>query len=92
MQNSIKTTLTGAKKLTLPIVNSGALPRDLILRAPVNDDVTKPAIYPQRYYAQSSLRILLSDRTSDITTLPGISLRATALDNWATLPANSRRG
>ncbi len=77
-KSNIRTTLTGAKKLTLPIVtaNQGAVPRDLILRAPAGEDVAKPIIFGQRFYSQASLRILLSDNPADITNLPTVTATA----------------
>jgi hypothetical protein len=63
---------TGVTKLDLPIVGDGAQPIDLI-RRPVNDeDIDRPNVYNQRYFTQASLRILLSDRDTDITQLPGL--------------------
>src|SRR5258706_11776037 len=59
--------LTGAKYLSLPLVSQGALPIDLIRRpappvppAVLLEDVAKPLVFGQRYFAQASLRILLS--------------------------------
>ncbi len=68
--------MTGAKRLTLPLVSPGATPIDLIKRPDLNENVTPPAVLPQRYYSQASLRILLSDRAADITGLPGITAGA----------------
>jgi hypothetical protein len=61
---------TGAKRLDLPLVTSGAEPIDLIRRPPVNEHTAKPLVYGQRYYSQASLRVLLSDVDGDITALP----------------------
>src|SRR5262245_1476661 len=67
---------TGARKLDLPLVSDGAQPIDLIKRPKPGEDTQDPAvgrgkyIYPQRYYKQASLRILLSDTKADITGLP----------------------
>ena len=62
---------TGARRLDLPIVSDGATPADLIRRPPVGEAVTS-AIGRQRFYNMGTLRIMLSDTTNDITTLPGV--------------------
>jgi hypothetical protein len=71
-QTNIRTQATGARQLNLPLTANGALPIDLIRRPPANENVANPLVFGQRYYAQASLRILLSDRAADITALPGI--------------------
>jgi hypothetical protein len=62
---------TGARRLDLPIVSDGATPADLIRRPPVGEAATS-AIGRQRFYNMGTLRILLSDTSTDITTLPGV--------------------
>jgi hypothetical protein len=66
---------TGAKKLDLPLVSQGASPIDLIRRPAVNsnENVVNAPVYQQRYFSQASVRILLSDRASDITGLPTVT-------------------
>jgi PilX N-terminal len=81
---------TGAKRLDLPLVSAGALPIDLIRRPPIpaaglGEDNTAPLVYAQRYYTQSSLRILLSDVAADITGLPQVSAGAPVSLEGATL-------
>lgn len=79
----IRTGLTGAKKLDLPLVSQGAQPVDLI-RRPVlnsNEHLTNPLVYAQRFYSQASLRILLSDRPADFAGLPTITPDAPVLLN-----------
>ncbi len=66
---------TGAKRLDLPLVSLGAEPIDLIRRPPVGEDPAG-AIYPQRYFAKASVRILLSDTSTDITSLPTVTQAA----------------
>lgn len=61
---------TGARQLELPIVDLGATPIDLIRRPSPAEDETLTA---QRLYSQASIRILLSDTSSLITNLPGVS-------------------
>ena len=81
---TIRNTLTGAKRLDLPLVSQGAVPIDLIRRPALgsNENVANAPVYGQRYYAMASLRILLSDRVADFTTLPTITGAApVALDN-----------
>jgi hypothetical protein len=72
---NVRNTMTGAKRLDLPLVSQGAQPIDLIRRPGLgsNEDTANPAVYGQRYYAQASLRILLSDRAADLTGLPTIT-------------------
>ncbi len=81
---NLRNTLTGAKRLDLPLVSQGAQPIDLIQRPDLGDNefVTNPPVFGQRYYAQASLRILLSDRVTDFTGLSTITAAApVALDN-----------
>lgn len=83
---NIRTEATGAKQLNLPLTSNGAQPIDLIRRpATANEDVANAIVYGQRYFAQASLRILLSDRAADITNLPTVT--ATAPLNLEALPA-----
>ncbi len=73
---NIRNGRTGANRLNLPLVSLGAQPIDLIRRAPVNENVTNPGVYSQRFYTSNpgdqitSLRILLSDTPNDLLTLP----------------------
>ncbi len=71
----LRTGLTGAKRLDLPLVSQGATPVDLIRRPALNsnENVVNAAVFGQRYFAQASLRILLSDRVADITGLPTVT-------------------
>jgi hypothetical protein len=71
-RTNIRTAATGARTLNLPLTTMGAEPIDLIRRPALDELVTDP-VYGQRYYAQASLRILLSDRATDITDLPGVT-------------------
>ena len=63
---------TGAKRLELPLVSMGAEPIDLIRRPEATED-PDGAIFPQRYFGQASIRILLSDTAADITSLPTVT-------------------
>ena len=85
---NIRTETTGARLLNLPLASQGATPIDLIRRPIVaNEDTSNAAVFGQRYFAQASLRILLSDRSTDITSLPTI-VTATAPVDLANLAAS----
>ncbi len=80
-KSNIVSSRTGGKQLFLPLVSQGAQSIDLIRRAPQGED---PAgvIFPQRYFAMASVRILLSDTAADILNLPTVTGAApVALDN-----------
>ncbi len=62
---------TGARRLDLPVVSDGARPVDLIRRPPPGERATSNVGRP-RVYNMGSLRILLSDRPTDLTGLPGV--------------------
>jgi hypothetical protein len=87
---NIRNTLTGAKRLDLPLVADGAAPIDLIRRPVVDsdEDTANEPVFRQRYFSMASLRILLSDRATDLTGLPTITAGApVALDgDWLTAP------
>ncbi len=88
---------TGATALNLGIVLLGSgttQPVDLIRRPVANESV---AVTNLRYYAQASLKLLLSDNSTDITQLPCIdgtvapfdlSTLATPVASWAGAAAN----
>lgn len=83
---TIRTAATGARRLDLPLTSDGATPIDLIRRPAANENTNNPPVFGQRYFTQASLRILLSDRASDITGLPTI-VTATAPMNLDDLSA-----
>ena len=69
----------GVKPLNMSIVLAGngtAQPIDIIRRPVQNEDTTNPAILGERYFAQASLKILISDNPNDITQLPCVSAGA----------------
>ena len=70
---SIRTGSTGVTRLDLPIVSQGALPIDLVRRPPATEDVNG-FVFPQRHFAIASMRILLSDTSAEITSLPTVTL------------------
>jgi hypothetical protein len=88
---NIRNTLTGAKRLDLPLVSQGAKPIDLIRRPALgsSENTTNAPVFGQRYYAQASLRILLSDRVSDFTGLPTITAAAPIPLDGSWTPAGS---
>ncbi len=89
-QTNIRTEATGAKALRLPLATQGATPVDLIRRPLTlsNENITNAPVFGQRFFAQASLRILLSDRAADITNLPTVTATApVSLEgNWNTAP------
>jgi hypothetical protein len=86
---NVRSGSTGATTLNLGIVTVGGGTTqaiDLIRRPIANEDA---GITSERYYSQASLRILLSDDPSDITSLPCISSGAPFdLSQLAALPAS----
>jgi Tfp pilus assembly protein PilV len=66
---------TGVAKLNLPLVEDGAEPIELIRRPPTTETTTS-TLYGQRFFAKASMRILLSDTSADITSLPGVTSTA----------------
>jgi hypothetical protein len=80
----IRNGLTGVKRLDLPLITTGGANVDLIRRPALNENVTLPNLFGERYFSKVSLRILLSDTANDITTLPGVTATAPILldGNW----------
>ncbi len=71
---------TGATALNLGIVllgNGTTQPVDLVRRPVVNESA---AVTNLRYYAQASLKVLLSDNSTDITSLPCIDTSTPPFD------------
>lgn len=78
---------TGAKQLKLPLLTAGGSNPDLVRRpATSTENVDNPTLFNERYFAKASLRILLSDTASDITSLPGVTSTAPVLldGDWTT--------
>ncbi|MGC1290379.1 MAG: hypothetical protein WA855_03765 [Candidatus Acidiferrales bacterium] len=62
---------TGVKAVNLSITLApGANPIDLIRRPVASENTSNPELYSQRYYAQASMRIMLSDNSTDLSSLP----------------------
>ncbi len=79
---NIRTAATGAKRLDLPLTSGGVGPIELIKRpATANENTTNAVVFGQRYFAQASLRILLSDRAADIMNLPTVT-QASSRCSW----------
>lgn len=83
---------TGARTLNITIATPqmGGTPIDLIRRPVQGEDATAPGKLGERYFAQASLRILLSDQKADIKNLPcetgtdplDLSLMAQPVGSW----------
>lgn len=70
---------SGVKPMNLAIVllgNGKAQPVDIIRRPVQNEDTINSGVLGERYFAQASLKILLSDNPNDITSLPCVSAGA----------------
>jgi len=83
--NRLRSGVTGGRRLDLPLVADGAAAVDLV-RRPSSVTPDTEVVLAQRFYSMASLRILLSDRASDITSLqtvtaaPPVDLARLALD------------
>ena len=67
---------SGVKPLNMTITllgNGAAQPIDMIRRPVQGEAAANPGILGERYFAQASLKILLSDNAADITSLPCVS-------------------
>jgi hypothetical protein len=82
----IRNSKTGAKKLDLPLITAGGANPDLGRRPLVNEDTLNPVLFGERYFPRVSLRILLSDKSTEITNLPTVTATAPILldGNWNT--------
>jgi hypothetical protein len=87
---------SGVKPLNLTITLLGSShPVDIIRRPVLNEKATNPGILGERYFAEASLRVLLSDNAGDITSLdcvsPGAPFNlaelALPVGSWATANA-----
>jgi len=63
---------TGARPLELPVSLVGGQPIDLI-RRPIPGETAAAAVFQERHFSRASLRFLLSDEITDITSLPGVT-------------------
>ncbi len=73
---------TGAKTLNLGIVllGNGTTQSVDLIRRPLATAIESPAVTNLRYYAQASLKVLVSDTQSDITSLPCIDTSTLPFD------------
>ncbi len=71
----IRSGSTGVKQLNLALALANQPPIDMIERPPVGESVTS-VVGQQRFFNQASVRILLSDTPSQITSLPGVTSSA----------------
>jgi hypothetical protein len=81
---------SGVKPLNLTITllgNGASQPIDIIRRPVQNENTTNPGVLGERYFAEASLKILLSDTAADITGLPCVSAGAPFNLAWLALPA-----
>jgi hypothetical protein len=70
------------KKLQLPIeilTNGQSFPIDIV-RRPTQGEAGNPALLGERYFAQASMKILLSDQVNDIMQLPCIDATTQPVD------------
>jgi hypothetical protein len=92
---------SGVKPLNLTITllgNGTTQPIDLIRRPVINEDSTNPGVLGERYFSEGSLKILLSDNATDITSLPCVSKGAPfnladlaiPVAKWSTANTNSK--
>lgn len=88
---NIRNGKTGAKTLNLTLIAMGGANIDLNRRPVANEDVNNPSVFGERNFNKASLRILLSDTTADITSLPTVTVTAPVkLDgNWNAAPPNN---
>ena len=64
---------TGARPLQLPVsLLPNGQPIDII-RRPIPGETTGAPLFPERHFSQASVRILLSDDITDLTSLPGVT-------------------
>jgi hypothetical protein len=67
---------SGVKPLNLTITllgNGATQPIDIIRRPIAGENTSNPGVLGERYFSEASLKILLSDTASDITSLPCVS-------------------
>jgi hypothetical protein len=80
---------SGVKPLTLTITllgNGSTQPIDIIRRPIAGENTSNPGVLGERYFSEASLRILLSDNATDITSLPCVSPGAPFNLAWLAMP------
>lgn len=85
---------TGAKPLNLSLITVGGTNTSLVQRPEVDEDTSNAALLSQRLFTKASLRILLSDKSTDITDLPTVSAAPPVKldDVWRTGAPNNGLG
>ena len=70
----IKNGRTGAVALNLPLLTAGGTNPDLVRRPATNtENVDNPVLFGERYFSKASVRILLSDTSADLSSLPTVT-------------------
>ena len=70
----IKNGLTGAEALNLPLLTAGGTNPDLVRRpSTATENVDNPTLFGERYFSKASVRILLSDTSADLSSLPTVT-------------------
>ena len=68
---------SGVKPLNLTLTLLGAAsPVEMVRRPVLGENAVNPGVLGERYFAQASLRVLISDNAADITSLPCVSAGA----------------
>src|SRR5665213_420613 len=69
----IRNGLTGVKVLNLPLLTMGGANTDLVRRPQKNENNSNPLLFGERMFGKASVRIMLSDKASNITNLPTVN-------------------
>jgi hypothetical protein len=80
---------SGVKPLNLTITllgNGTTQPIDIIRRPIAGENTSNPGVLGERYFSEASLKILLSDTASDITSLPCVSATPPFNLAWLAMP------
>jgi len=80
---------SGVKPLNLTITllgNGASQPIDIIRRPIQGENTSNPGVLGERYFSEASLKVLLSDTASDITSLPCVSAGAPFNLAWLAMP------
>jgi len=80
---------SGVKPLNLTITllgNGTTQPIDIIRRPIAGENTSNPGVLGERYFSEASLRVLLSDKAVDITSLPCVSPGAPFNLAWLAMP------
>ena len=86
-KNYIRNGRTGAKQLNLPLIAVGGTNTDLVRRPPAGEDTTQIK-FNERLFSKASIRVLLSDKVTDITNLPTVDNTVAPFSLEAGAPAS----